>query len=1309
MFSRSRGANTFSGGTTISAGILSFASGSLSTTGAISFAANSTLQWYPNNTQDVSSRLAIGTGVNATLDVGNNNVTLASGLGGGGSLTKVGWGLLIFTGDNTYTGTTTINVGTLQVGAGGTVGNLGAGGVNGSATLAFDRGDNITIGNTLSGSIGLLQEGSGVVSLTGDNTYTGNTTINVGSTLQVGGSNANVLPNGAGTGAVVVYGTLDLNGYSPTVGGLGGSGTVTSGIAGTSTLNVGNNNVWSTFAGVIQDGAGTVALTKIGTSTLTLTGANTFSGGTTIVAGILSFSGGALGTTGTISFAANSTLQWNQNNTQDVSSRIAIGSGINASLDVGNNNVTLASGISGGGSLTKVGLGTLILTGNNTYTGTTTISVGTLQIGAGGTVGNLGTGGVSGSAMLVFDRSDNLTVGNILSGGISLLQEGSGTLTLAGNSTYTGNTTINAGSTLQVGGNANVLGTGIATVNGTLDLNGYGLTVGGMGGGGTVTTGVSGAVILTVGNGNANSSFSGVIQDGAGTVALSKIGSGTLTLTGTDTFSGGTNISAGMLSFASGALGAIGAISFSANSTLQWYGTNAEDVSSRIAIGTGVNATFAVGNNNIVTLANGLDGGGSLTKIGSGTLILAGNNVYTGTTTVNAGTLQIGGGATMGNLGTGGVNGSATLAFDRSDDVTLGNVLSGSITLVQEGSGILTLTGNNTYSGGTTINAGSTLQVGSSASVLGTGVVTVNGTLDLNGDSPAVGGLGGSGTVTSGASGAVTLTVGNGNTSSSFAGVVQDGAGAVALSKIGSGTLTLTGTDAYSGGTTISAGILSFTTGALGTTGTIGFSANSTLQWYGTNTQDVSSRIAIGTGVNATLDVGNNIVTLASGFGGGGSLTKVGSGTLILTGGNTYTGTTTINAGALQVGAGGTVGSLSAGTVNGSATLAFDHSDNVTIGNVLSGGISLLQEGSGILTLTGNNTYSGGTTIASGSTLQVGSSASVLGTGAVTVNGTLDLNGYTPAIRGLIGNGKVIPMSVRDGDALLMDGASLNFGSTLIGEPIDLALTIENDSAGTLTIAPNSLVLPAGFSLATALPASLAPNQSAMLLVQLDAASAGNYSGSLSFATNQLSENPFHVTLNGTVSIPAPTIAVGSVDAASGVITSLYNGSPVTFGSTTAGTPVEETFQITDTGTGTLTLDANSLILPAGFSLIAGDPFPTSVSPGESAEFTVQLDAATAGSFSGTMSFADNDVNNDLFRVNLSGTVNALAPQISVGDLVNNVFEDVTNQKDGVNFGNALTGSSAGLTFEIKNTGNVSLTIDPTTLSLPAGFALASP
>ncbi|HQU41360.1 MAG TPA: autotransporter-associated beta strand repeat-containing protein, partial [Pirellulales bacterium] len=1038
------GSNTFSGGTTITAGTLAFASGALNASGAVTFAGNATLQWYGNNTQALSSDFVLDPGVNATLDVGSNIVALAAGIAGSASLTKAGTGTLILTGNSTYTGTTTISAGTLQVGAGGTTGSLGTGSVTGSyTTLAFDRSDNVTVGNALGGAIGVVQQGTGTLTLTGNNTYTGSTTINAGSTLQVGN------PSVLGTGSVAVNGTLDLNGYGATVGGLSGSGTVTSSVAGTSTLTVGNNSEASTFAGVVQDGSGTVALAKVGSSALTLTGSNTFSGGTTITAGTLAFASGALNASGAVTFAGNATLQWYGNNTQALSSDFVLDPGVNATLDVGSNIVALAAGIAGSASLTKAGTGTLILTGNSTYTGTTTISAGTLQVGAGGTTGSLGTGAVNGSyGILAFDRSDNVTLSNLLSGSISVIEEGSGILTLAASDTFSGGTTIDAGGTLQMG-NPTALGTGIVTADGTLDVNGENATIAGLGGSGTVTSGTAGAVTLTL---NAtvyySSTFAGVIQDGSGTVALAKQGTGTLTLTGNNTYMGGTTLSAGTLSFASGALGSSGAITFAGNATLQWYGSNTQDVSGRLVVTSGVNATLDVGYNTL-TLATGIGGGGALTKAGAGTLIFTGDNTYSGTTTINAGMLQIGAGGTTGSLGSGTVNGGyAVLAFDRSDNVTVANTLGGAISVVQEGTGVLALTGSNTYTGGTTISAGETLQVGN-PSPLGTGVVTVNGTLDLNGFSPTLGGLSGSGTVTTNVAGSVTLTVNPSYyPSGMFSGVIEDGSGTLSLAKAGLGVQTLTGANAYSGGTTIGAGTLAFASGGLATTGAITFGGNATLQWDSGNSEDISSRLAVDSGMDATLDVGTNTVTLATGLGGGGALTKAGAGTLVFTGNNSYTGATTISSGTLQIGAGGTTGNLGTGAVNGSnGTLAFDRGDDVTVGNTLGGAISVVQEGAGTLTLTGSNTYTGSTTVNAGSTLQVGSSnANVLpngpGTGTMVVNGMLDLNGFSPTIGGLGGSGTV---TTSDAGTGTLSVGNDNLTSTFAG--------VVQDGSGTVALA----------------------------------------------------------------------------------------------------------------------------------------------------------------------------------------------------------------------------------------------------------------
>ena len=177
-----------------------------------------------------------------------------------------------------------------------------------------------------------------------------------------------------------------------------------------------NNNL--TFGGIVS---GTGAPTKIGTNTLTLTGDNTYTGTTTISAGTLQIGNG--GTSGSI--------------VGDVSDNGV--PAINRS-----DAVTMGGVISGTGTLAKSGAGTLILTGENTYGGGTTISAGTLQIGNGGTTGSI-SGNMVDNGVCGFDRSDALTNDGNISGTGSLVKNGAGTLTLTGLNPYSGGTTINGG------------------------------------------------------------------------------------------------------------------------------------------------------------------------------------------------------------------------------------------------------------------------------------------------------------------------------------------------------------------------------------------------------------------------------------------------------------------------------------------------------------------------------------------------------------------------------------------------------------------------------------------------------------------------------------------------------------------------------------------------------------------------------------------------------------------------------------------------------------------------------------------------
>ena len=223
---------------------------------------------------------------------------------------------------------------------------------------------------------------------------------------------------------------------------------------------------------------------------------------------------------------------------------------------------------------------------------------------------------------------------------------------------------------------------------GALDLGGFNQTVTSLAGGGVVSTSANSPTTVTLTNqGSGSSTFSGRITDGFGTVALTQSGPGTLTLTGANTYSGGTTISGGTLQIRTG--GTTGSI--------------LGDVTD--------NAALAFDRSDTVTFTGAVSGTGSLTQLGGGTLLLTNTNTYSGGTTISAGTLQIGAGGTSGSI-VGDVTDNGTLAFNRSDHVTFGGVVSGTGSLTQQGPGTLTLTGANTYGGGTTISGG-TLQIGS--------------------------------------------------------------------------------------------------------------------------------------------------------------------------------------------------------------------------------------------------------------------------------------------------------------------------------------------------------------------------------------------------------------------------------------------------------------------------------------------------------------------------------------------------------------------------------------------------------------------
>jgi fibronectin-binding autotransporter adhesin len=610
------GANTYNGTTTINAGTLSisadnnlgtapgsatpgqltFSGGTLATTASFTLSANRGVSFGSTGTIDVAA--------STTLTYGG----IAAGSGG---LTKTSAGTLILSGVNSYSGTTEVAAGVLNIqnaSALGTTGNgttvdsnaslqlqggisVGAeplvlnnagvttagalenvsgtnswsgainlasassigstGGTltlsgnvdNGTFDLTFRGVGNTTVSGIISNGGTLTKSGSGTLTLSGANTFSGTTTISAG-ILKLGA--ANVIPDGAGKGDLVMSpasgtATFDLGGFSETVNGLSNSGAGSSLVDNTAsstspTLTVGGNNASGTFSGTIQNTAGTLSLTKTGTGTLTLSGASTFSGNTTINAGTLSvsadnnlgaapgsatpgklnFGGGTLATTATFTLSSNRGIAFNSASTIDVASSTIL---------------TYGGIAAGSGSLTKISAGTLILSGANTYSGATTISAGVLSIGAdnnlgtapgsptagqltfgGGTLATTATFSLNANRGIAFSSTGTIDVassttlgyGGIATGSGGFTKSNTGTLTLSGVNTYTGTMTISAGTVMVNGSQSS---SSVSLNGGTLGGTGTVGAISSTSSGGTASPG-SGSGILNSGNVNLSSGSS---------------------------------------------------------------------------------------------------------------------------------------------------------------------------------------------------------------------------------------------------------------------------------------------------------------------------------------------------------------------------------------------------------------------------------------------------------------------------------------------------------------------------------------------------------------------------------------------------------------------------------------------------------------------------------------------------------------------------------------------------------------------------------------------------------------------------------
>lgn len=972
---------------------------------------------------------------------------------------------------------------------GGTAGDVTiSGGVTASAGLTFATtgytlaGDAITLGgvdaaantivtspavaavisSVISGSTGLTKGGNGSLTLGGANDYTGGTVVSAGSLIGTSTSLRGPVTNNA----AVVFDQATSGSYAGNM-------------------------------------AGTGSLTKSGPGALTLSGSNSYLGGTTVSAGSL------IGTTASLQGAIT-------NNAAVTFSQELSG--------------TYAGSMAGSGSVTKAGAGAVTLSGTSTHSGGTTISAGSLV----GTTSSL-QGAIVNDAAIVFDQATNGTYAGSMSGSGSLSKSGAGVVTLSGSNSYSGGTTVSAGA-----------------IRGT-------------------TASLQGAI-----TNNATVSFS---QDTPGTYAgalsgsglVTKSGTGSVTFSGNNSYAGGTMISAGTLvasgsaAFGTGAITASGGALDATNGALITNQLIANAASGGFIISEYVEGSS---NNKYIELYNGtgatisladyrlsLFGNGA--SVASTTFLLnnvgAGNTLGAGATVVIANSsaaLTLPQGVTAYTTASGLTfyNGDDALALQLADGTNIdifGRIgddpgtawTSGTISTLDQ-----TLVRNPNVVTGVSVNPSGTGTSG--FATLGTewtsypiDTVSNLGSHTMN--------AGGPGSVTIGStvadasvtySGGLTLTsnaalsAATGGTTS-FTGTIS---GAGSMSKVGEGTVILSGNNDFSGSTTISAGRLAVSSDAnLGSASSGINLAGGTLVTTENFTLSVA-RIVTVSGTSGWDVAATKTVTFNGDFSGSGRLNKGGLGQLTLGGTSAgYTGTFAINAGTVELtnadaldnaiilqtggalilapssgtnvplpGLQGNGGEVSIG--NGRQVAVGDNSDR-SYGGRIRGQGGFKKQGTGRLELTGNNDYSGTTLVNSGRLVVNGSLSQ---TPLVTVASGAEIGGSGSIGGTLAGAGAVGPgnspgiFSAPNTDP--SGGLDYNFEFTgLTPDYANAAASVNDVLRLTDTTTPFLSSLGASNAVKIYLPSSVAEGQTYVGGFFLDATTAqfGTFLGSIASAT----------------------------------------------------------------------------------------------------------------------------------------------------------------------------------------------------------------
>ena len=665
----------------------------------------------------------------AGLRLGSTNYSLTVGGGGAGSA-DIGDG----TGTGTKGGNSSFADLTAYGGGGGgnyavagqggsTVGSAGGSGRASTTSSATTSGQGSNGGRGSGGGNAASDTGgggggAGAVGVAGTTTSAGAGGAGLASTI----TGSTSYYGGGGGGAAHRDTTLaGTNAYG--AGGLGGGGS--------GGVNSGNNGQ----SGTANTGGGGGAARGIG--------ATGGSGGSGLV--VVRYEGTQAATGGTVTSGTGTASGYTMHTFTETGNGALDLSGVDMNARLG---TKITSVITGTGNMVYNGPGKLILSGNSTYNGSTTITAGTLQLGDGSTQGAINSSAITNNGTLIINRRNALRLDAVISGTGAFVQEGAGRTTLGGASTFTGGTTINGGSLATTAANR------LAT-NGAVIVNGGGLFL--LGGNQQIST-LSGAGAVELGrytltSGVSNSTFSGNIS---GLGGLVKSGAGTFTLSGSNSFFGDSFITEGTLVLNSTtALASDAIVTMSNASTMT---VNQRTVIGYLEQNSGtVNGPGQLISSLILTesgalnsvIANGIDYDVGLLKRTAGTTTVSAANTFTGSVRIQGGTMQLveGGSFAAGSslvmsAGTmdlndksqtfSAVNGAGgTVALGAGNLTVNGEkrseflgVITGTGALVKQGAGTLVLGGTNTYSGATTVSGGRLVVDGV---VAGSGVTVESG------------------------------------------------------------------------------------------------------------------------------------------------------------------------------------------------------------------------------------------------------------------------------------------------------------------------------------------------------------------------------------------------------------------------------------------------------------------------------------------------------------------------------------------------------------------------------------------------------